>query len=189
MIPRIIRPRRAAPWELARHSLRVKLGLLALLGMASMAVALGALMLSTANGLFVQQARGELLRRNEAVADDINGLTERAAQALLLARQDSAFDDYYSAEPGSPERAAARKLIERHVLYLQKLFAIDEICLIGASGAEDVRGVGGTIASDDQLSPDDLDSDSTTVQIAFPGWPPLAQAPPNPLYNVLRNGL
>jgi hypothetical protein len=62
MSPRIIRARRAAPWELARRSLRVKLGLLALLGMASMAVALGTLMLSTANGLLVQQARADEAR-------------------------------------------------------------------------------------------------------------------------------
>ena len=47
-----------------------------------MAVALGALMLSTANGLLVQQARAELLRRNQAAGDDINGLTERAAHRL-----------------------------------------------------------------------------------------------------------
>ena len=123
--------------------------------MASMALALGALMFSTANGLFLQQARAELLRRNEGVADDINGLTERAAQALLLARQDRAFNTYFTAEPGSPERAAARRAIEDQVLYLQKLFDIDEICLIDASGVEDVRGVGGVIARDDQLSPDE----------------------------------
>jgi signal transduction histidine kinase/FixJ family two-component response regulator len=168
MTPRVFRAGRATPWELARRSLRVKLGLLALLGMASMAFALGALMLSTANGLFVQQARAELLRRNQATADDINGLTERAAQALLLARQDPAFDDFYSAEPGSAERAAARKVIERQVLYLQKLFDIDEICLIDASGAEDVRGVGGTIASEDQLSPNETDTPFFAPALALP---------------------
>ena len=168
MTPRIIRVRRATPWELARRSLRVKLGLLVLLGMASMALALGALMLSTANGLFVQQAHAELLRRNQAVADDINGLTERAAQALLLARQDPAFDAYYGAEPGSPEREAARKVIERQVLYLQKLFDIDEICLIDASGAESVRGVGGTIASEDQLSPNETDTPFFAPALALP---------------------
>ena len=94
MIPRITRVWRAAPWELARRSLRVKLGLVTLLGMASMALALGTLMFSTANGLFLQQARAELLRRNQGVADNINNLTQRAAESLLLARQDPAFDAY-----------------------------------------------------------------------------------------------
>src|SRR5438477_4799293 len=82
--PRITRAWQAAPWEFARRSLRVKLGLLTLLGMASMALALGALMFSTANGLFLQQARAELQRRNQSAAGDIDDLTARAAQALLL---------------------------------------------------------------------------------------------------------
>jgi hypothetical protein len=50
MTPRVTGAWRAAPWELARRSLRVKLGLLGLLAMASMALALGALMFSTAKG-------------------------------------------------------------------------------------------------------------------------------------------
>ena len=168
MIPRITRVWRAAPWELARRSLRVKLGLVTLLGMASMALALGTLMFSTANGLFLQQARAELLRRNQGVADNINNLTQRAAESLLLARQDPAFDAYYNAAPGSPERDAARQVIEREVVYLQKLFAIDEICLIGANGAEDVRGVGGTVTALDQLSPDETGNSFFAAALALP---------------------
>jgi len=168
VIPRITRVWRAAPWELARRSLRVKLGLVTLLGMASMALALGTLMFSTANGLFLQQARAELLRRNQGVADNINNLTQRAAESLLLARQDPAFDAYYNAAPGSPERDAARQVIEREVVYLQKLFAIDEICLIGANGAEDVRGVGGTVTALDQLSPDETGNSFFAVALALP---------------------
>ena len=168
LTPRISRVRRVTPWEIARRSLRVKLGLVGLLGIACMALALGTLMFSTANGLFLQQARADLLRRNQAVAADINGLTERAAQALLLARQDPAFDAFYSAAPDSPERTAARQVIERQVLYLQKLFAIDEICLIDASGAEDVRGVGGVIADPDQLSPDETSNPFFAAALALP---------------------
>jgi signal transduction histidine kinase/HPt (histidine-containing phosphotransfer) domain-containing protein len=140
----------------ASHSLRIKLCLLAMLGTASMAVALGGLMYSTASTLFVEQARAELRSRNAATADNINGLTERAAQALLLARQDPAFDAYFSSGTASAERTAARQVIERQVVYMQKIFDIDEICLIDASGAEAVRGVGGGIAAD--LSADESDN-------------------------------
>jgi signal transduction histidine kinase/CheY-like chemotaxis protein len=142
----------------ARRSVRLKLGLVMLTGMVSMALALGMLMLSTANGLFLQQARAELLRRNQGVGDDIDGLTERAAQALTLARQDPAFDAFYSAPLGSAEREAARRVIEGQVRAIEKLFAVDEICLIAADGSEDVRGLGGVIAGPDQLSADETDN-------------------------------
>jgi hypothetical protein len=139
-----------------------------LTGMASMAVALGVLMLSTADGLFLQQARAELLRRNQGVAADIDGLTQRAAQALTLARQDPAFDAFYAAAPGSVERETARHIVESQVRALQKLFAIDEICLINADGAEDVRGVSGLIAGPDHLSVDETDNPffSSTLALA-----------------------
>jgi signal transduction histidine kinase/DNA-binding response OmpR family regulator len=154
--------------RLIQRSVRVKLGLVGLLGIASMALALGWLMFSTANGLFLQQARAELLRRNQAEADAINSLTERAAQALLLARQDAAFEAFYSAPPDSPERTAALQVIEKQVLYLQKLFAMDEICLIDASGAEDVRGVGGVIAGPDELSADETNNRFFAAALALP---------------------
>ena len=62
-----------------RSSLRFKLGVTVLLGMASMAVGIGALMFSTANALFVSQARAELQRQNDSVAHEIDNLTDRAA--------------------------------------------------------------------------------------------------------------
>jgi signal transduction histidine kinase/CheY-like chemotaxis protein len=167
VIPRITRAWRAAPWEFARRSLRVKLGLLTLLGLASMALALGALMFSTADSLFLQQARAELQRRNESAAGNIDDLTARAAQALLLARHDPAFDAFYSAAPNTPEREAARSVIERQVAYMQKLFDIDEICLIDAKGAEDVRGVGGTIAPQQDLSPDETGNQFFAAALAL----------------------
>jgi hypothetical protein len=58
--------------------------------MASMAVAIGALMFSTANALFVRQARADLNRQNQAVDHEIDNLTDRAAESLLIVRNNPA---------------------------------------------------------------------------------------------------
>ncbi|MGI9147231.1 MAG: bifunctional diguanylate cyclase/phosphodiesterase [Chloroflexota bacterium] len=127
-----------------------------MLGMLAMAGAIGVLMFATANALFVKQAHADLERQNQAVASEIENLTDRAAASLLIARRDSAFDRFYEAdESAATERAAALAGIQRTILYLQRVFAIDEICVIRTSGTEDVRCVQGTLAGVDELSDDE----------------------------------
>jgi diguanylate cyclase (GGDEF)-like protein len=148
---RVARPRR---W-----SVRLKLVLMVLLGMATMAAGIGALMFSTANTLFVRQSDAELERQNQAVAAQIDGLTQRAAASLLIARQNPAFNHYYEAdEDDSSTRAAALEDIQHQILYLQRVFAIDEICVINFRGEESARCVQGTLAAEDDLSKDEADN-------------------------------
>jgi signal transduction histidine kinase/FixJ family two-component response regulator len=142
-----------------RSSLRIKLGVTVLLGMASMAVALGALMFSTANGLFLRQARAELARQNQFVVAQIDSVADKAGQSLLLARQDPAFNRLYQAGPDDlAARQAALDVIDHQILYLQTVFDIDEICLVGANGTEDARSSNGVLAGPDQLSSDETDN-------------------------------
>jgi methyl-accepting chemotaxis protein len=141
-------------------SIRTKLATVVLLGMLTMAAALTALMLSTANDLFLQQARAELQRENQQVAGDIDALADKAANSLLLARQDPAFNRLYLAKAAGDEdaRQAALQDIQAELRYLEQTFAIDEICVIGSHGAEDARCVKGVMAADDDLSPDESDN-------------------------------
>ncbi len=127
-----------------------------MLGMLAMAVVIGVLMFATANTLFAKQAHADLERQNQAVASEIDNLTNRAAASLLIARQDSAFDRFYEADESAPtERATALAEIQHTILYLQRVFAIDEICVIRTSGAEDARCVQGVLAGVDELSDDE----------------------------------
>jgi methyl-accepting chemotaxis protein len=143
-----------------KFSIRTRLAAIVLLGMVIMAGALTALMLSNANDLFLSQGRAELQRENQQIAAEIDALADKAASSLLLARQDPAFNRLYAAtEVGDDEgRQAALQDIDSEMLYLQKVFAIDEICVIGTNGAEDARCVKGVMAADDDLSPDESDN-------------------------------
>jgi signal transduction histidine kinase/DNA-binding NarL/FixJ family response regulator len=142
-----------------RSSLRFRLGVTVLLGMASMAVALGWLMLSTADGLFLRQARAELARHNQTVSGELDSLADRAGNALVLARQDPAFNRLYEAAPDdTARRTAALDVIQRQMLSIQTLFDIDEICLVNANGAEDARAANGSVATLDELSSDERDN-------------------------------
>jgi diguanylate cyclase (GGDEF)-like protein len=135
------------------------MGILVLLGMSAMAAAIGALMFSTADALFVRQARADLLRQNQAVAHEIDDLTDRAAASLLIARNSPAFDRYFEAAvDDEAARAAALSDIQSTVVYLQQTFSIDEICLIDAQGAEVARGVLGGLAGPEDLSSDEADN-------------------------------
>jgi diguanylate cyclase (GGDEF)-like protein len=130
-----------------------------MLGMLVMAGATAALMFTTANGLFVGQAHAELDRQNQAVASEINNLTDRAAASLLIARQNPSFDRFYGADaPSESSRQDALADIQRTILYLQRVFAIDEICVIRANGVEDARCVQGTLAGVNDLSSDEADN-------------------------------
>src|SRR5690348_4921187 len=152
--PRTQRLSRPLTWPI-----RVRMGILVLLGMSSVAVAIGALMFSTADGLFVRQARADLQRQNQAVAHEIDELTDRAAASLLIARNSPAFNHYFEADPtDSNARATALSDIQSLVLYLQQTFAIDEICVIDANGAEVARGVLGELAGSEDLSADEADN-------------------------------
>src|SRR4051812_6697622 len=82
--------------------IRVRLGLVVLAGMASMAMAISMLMFSTADALFVRQARADLQRHNDAVAHEIENLTDRAAASLLIARNAPAFERYFEADSDDP---------------------------------------------------------------------------------------
>jgi diguanylate cyclase (GGDEF)-like protein len=135
---------------------RVRLTLMVMLGMLAMAGAIGALMFATANTLFAKQAHADLERQNQAVANEIDNLTNRAAASLLIARQTPAFDRFYEADASAEtDRATALADIQHTILYLQRVFAIDEICVIRTSGAEDARCVQGTLAGVDELSDDE----------------------------------
>ncbi|MCA1644697.1 MAG: diguanylate cyclase [Chloroflexi bacterium] len=133
--------------------IRVRLGIVVLVGMASMAIAIGALMFSTANALFARQARADLQRQNQAVANEIDNLTDRAATSLLIARNTPAFERYFEVDQSDqPAQAAALHDIQHLVVYLQNTFAIDEICVIDTDGAEQARGVLGELAPEADLS-------------------------------------
>src|ERR1700682_6549385 len=100
--------------------IRVRLGIVVLLGIVSMAVAIGTLMFSTANALFVRQARADLQRQNQAVANEIDNLTDRAAASLLIARNNPAFERFYEADSeDQAARSAALNDIQQLMLYLQ----------------------------------------------------------------------
>jgi diguanylate cyclase (GGDEF)-like protein len=110
-------------------------------------------MFSTANALFVGQARADLQRQNQSVANEIDNLTDRAAASLLIARNNPAFERFYAADPSdTTARAAALNDIQQLMVYLQHTFAIDEICLIDADGVEDARSVLGELAGAEDLS-------------------------------------
>jgi hypothetical protein len=110
-------------------AVRVRLSLMVMLGMLAMAVAIGALMFVTANTSFVKQARADVERQSQAVASEIDNLTDAPRASLLVARQDLGFDRFYEAdESAETERAAALVQIQHTILYPQRVFAIDEIC-------------------------------------------------------------
>jgi len=132
---------------------RVKLSLMVMLGMLAMALAISVLMFATATSLFVKQAHAELERQNHAVASEIENLTDRAAASLLIARQNPAFNRLYEADPADEAgRRAALKDVQDIIVYLQRAFAIDEICLIDFTNTEDARSVPGELAPPDDLS-------------------------------------
>lgn len=130
--------------------IRAKLTLLFSLGLIGMAAAVGGLMFFTANTLIVRQAEATLDRQNEIVAGDIDDLSAKASSDLLLARQNVAFNQLYLTADQT-----ALEAIQQQLLYLQNRFAIDEICVIAASGAEMARCVQGSLAGLDQLSPNE----------------------------------
>lgn len=130
------------------------MAVIVLLGVTSMALALSALLLSTANQLFTAQAEAALQRQNQSVATAINDLTAKASADLLLARQNPAFNQYYLASDDATRQAALAQ-IQTAILYLQERFAIDEICVITNLGREIARCVQGTLAGVDELSPDE----------------------------------
>src|SRR6476619_631137 len=121
-----------------RWSIQAKLALLVLLGLISMAVAIGVLLFSTANALFARQADVELSRQNDVVASQINNLTAKAASDLLLARQNPVFNDYFLARDDASIQAAIRG-VESQILYLSTICSIDEICVIDRAGPERAR--------------------------------------------------
>src|SRR5947209_7459557 len=142
------------PQLVGHRSVRVRIALLVLLGMLGMAAALSGLMFGTANSLFQDRARVELTHQADSVAADINGLTARAADDLLLARQNLAFAQYFAtADPAV--RAASQHAIEQELIFLQQRYTIDEICVITNSGAEIARSVRGRLAPPGELSSDE----------------------------------
>jgi methyl-accepting chemotaxis protein len=147
-----------------RHwSIRVKFAAVMLLGMTAMALALGALLLSAANDLVISQADAQLQRENERVTVQIDALTDRASSTLLMARQNPAFDRFFTdRDPAQLED------IQQALLYIQKQFDIGEVCVIDASGAEIARNVLGTLATDDDLSPDESDNPFFTPTLELP---------------------
>src|SRR5438067_7765475 len=77
------------------RSVRLKLVGLVGLGMLSTAAVVGALLFGTAHALFLQQARSDLERQNEATGLQIEDLTDRAAAALLITRHSATFDHVF----------------------------------------------------------------------------------------------
>ena len=140
-----------------RSSLRLKLGLGLALGMTIMAGALCILMFSNANSLFEGEAQAKLDRKSDAIAKDIDNLADKAAGELVLARENPAFEGYFSAS-SAEERAAALEAVHAQMRFLQKRFSIDEICLIDVTGQEIARIVGTEIAGNDDLSPDEAEA-------------------------------
>jgi diguanylate cyclase (GGDEF)-like protein/PAS domain S-box-containing protein len=140
-------------------SVRVRLTALAFLGMLATAAVVGTQLLATANALFLRQATAELQRQNSASSLQIEDLTDRAAASLRITRHNPDFEHLYEIGPTDPAaRAATLRDIGTQLLYLQKAFAIDEICLINAHGAEEARCVQGQLAKLEDLSTDESEN-------------------------------
>lgn len=152
------RPARGITWFGSRWpahlSLQAKVSIMVLLGMLSVAAAIGLLMLTTANGLFIRQSQAELSRENQHIAAQIENLTAQTSNDLLLSRQNAVFNQYYLAQDEAT-RAAALAGIQAQMLYLQDRYVIDEICVIARTGAETARCVQGQLAGVTELSPDE----------------------------------
>jgi diguanylate cyclase (GGDEF)-like protein len=118
--------------------------------------------------LFVRQAHADLQRQNQAVAHEIDNLTDRAVASLLIARNTPAFDHYFETAPeDEAARSAALADIQQLVVYLQRTFAIDEICVIDANGVEIARGVLGELAGPEDLSDEEASTPFFAPTIAL----------------------
>lgn len=141
----------------SRQSIRAKFSMLVVACISVMGFSLSLLMFSTANTSFSREAQTELEHQNQAVANEINSLISKVTSDLLLARQNPVFDQYFLAS-NEESRQLALMGVHQQMLYMQKIYSIDEICLIENSGQEDARGVQGTMASPADLSPDESDA-------------------------------
>jgi putative methionine-R-sulfoxide reductase with GAF domain len=136
--------------QFANWPIRAKIAFLFSLALIGIAIAVSAPMYFAANTLFTRQAETALDHQNEITAGEIDSLSVRASSDLLLARQNAAFNQLYLTRD-----QAALEAVQQQLLYLQDRFAIDEICVIAASGAEFARCVQGKLAGVDELSPDE----------------------------------
>jgi diguanylate cyclase (GGDEF)-like protein/PAS domain S-box-containing protein len=128
-------------------SIKTKLNVLVLLGTVGTALAVAAILGSSSQSFLLQQARLELDRHNIEIAAAVDMVAEKAMNALLLIRQDSAFDRYFNASFGNrTEDSQALAELQNKLRILHTMFAIDEACVINSQGREIAREVDGSVA-------------------------------------------
>lgn len=90
-----------------------------------------------------------VIAKKAAILEDLH---KRISSSLAAVAQDKAFADYFL--DGDPaRRAQLKQRIDLISLKTQQKFRVEEMCLIGADGAEISRIVGSVVAYD--LSPDE----------------------------------
>jgi diguanylate cyclase (GGDEF)-like protein/PAS domain S-box-containing protein len=148
-------------------SVRIKLAGLVGLGMVASAVMVGTLLFATAHELFLQQARSQLERQNQATGLAIEDLTDRAAAALLISRHSASLERVFRAQASDSDRQTAVADILQELSYVQQTFSIDEICVMDAAGAEAARIVQGRAADPSELSQNEADNPFFAPAIAL----------------------
>jgi hypothetical protein len=97
-----------------------------------------------ANGSYVA-----VVAKKAAILEDLH---KRISSSLVTVAQDKAFGEYFrEQDPG--RRAELKQRIDEISLKTQDKFRVEEMCLIGATGAEISRIVGSVVAYD--LAPDE----------------------------------
>jgi len=90
-----------------------------------------------------------LVAKKAAILEDLH---KRISSSLVTVAQDKAFGEYF-VEQDPARRAALKQRIDEISLKTQEKFRVEEMCLIGANGAEISRIVGSVVAYD--LAPDE----------------------------------
>src|SRR5262245_63301553 len=108
-----------------------------------------ALLLISSSSMRAVETYGSVIAKKAAILEDLH---KRISSSLAAVAQDKAFSDYFL--DGDPaRRAQLKQRIDLISLKTQQKFRVEEMCLIGADGAEISRIVGNVVAYD--LSPDE----------------------------------
>jgi Cache domain len=115
---------------------------------SSFLVAVAALLISSSS-IQANESYVSIIAKKAAILEDLH---KRISASLAAVAQDKAFSDYFL--DGDPaRRAQLKQRIDLISLKTQEKFRVEEMCLIGADGAEIARIVGSVVAYD--LSPDE----------------------------------
>jgi hypothetical protein len=95
------------------------------------------------------ESHAGIVAKKAAILEDLH---KRISSSLVTVAQDKAFRDYF-VEQSPARRAELKQRIDEISLKTQDKFRVEEMCLIGANGAEISRIVGSVVAYD--LAPDE----------------------------------